>query len=89
MVTREVETVNRQTGEVVRRTVTGYRHGGKGSLESFTDAGFSYNPGKVWLEDALANVPEPAQAVTWKDMACAPCATFPPRSVCLRRSCCP
>lgn len=72
MVTRVVETVNRQTGEVIRRTVTGYRHGGKGSLESFTDAGFSYNPGKVWLEDALANVPEPAQATTWKDMLAPP-----------------
>lgn len=77
MVTREVETVNRQTGEVVRRTVTGYRHGGKGSLESFTDAGFSYNPGKVWLEDALANVPEPAQAVTWKDMGLRPLRDVP------------
>ena len=77
MVTREVETVNRQTGEVVRRTVTGYRHGGKGSLESFTDAGFSYNPGKAWLEDALANVPEPAQAVTWKDMGLRPLRDVP------------
>lgn len=77
MVTRVVETVNRQTGEVVRRTVTGYRHGGKGSLESFTDAGFSYNPGKVWLEDALANVPEPAQAVTWKDMGLRPLRDVP------------
>lgn len=77
MVTREVETVNRQTGEVTRRTVTGYRHGGKGSLESFTDAGFSYNPGKVWLEDALANVPEPAQATTWKDMGLRPLRDVP------------
>ena len=77
MVTRVVETVNRQTGEVTRRTVTGYRHGGKGSLESFTDAGFSYNPGKVWLEDALANVPEPAQATTWKDMGLRPLRDVP------------
>ena len=77
MVTRVVETVNRQTGEVIRRTVTGYRHGGKGSLESFTDAGFSYNPGKVWLEDALANVPEPAQATTWKDMGLRPLRDVP------------
>ena len=77
MVTREVETVNRQTGEVTRRTVTGYRHGGKGSLESFTDAGFSYNPGKVWLEDALANVPDPAQATTWKDMGLRPLRDVP------------
>lgn len=77
IVTREIKTVNRQTGEVVRRTVTGYRHGGKGSLESFTDAGFSYNPGKVWLEDALANVPEPAQAVTWKDMGLRPLRDVP------------
>lgn len=77
MVTREIETVNQQTGEVVRRTVTGYRHGGKGSLESFTDAGFSYNPGKVWLEDALANVPDPAQAVTWKDMGLRPLRDVP------------
>ncbi len=77
MVTRVVETVNRQTGEVTRRTVTGYRHGGKGSLESFTDAGFSYNPGKVWLEDALADVPEPAQATTWKDMGLRPLRDVP------------
>lgn len=77
MVTRVVETVNRQTGEVTRRTVTGYRHGGKGSLESFTDAGFSYNPGKVWLEDALADVPEPAQATTWKDMGLRPLRDAP------------
>ena len=77
MVTREVETVNRQTGEVTRRTVPGYRHGGKGSLESFTDAGFSYNPGKVWLEDALANVPDPAQATTWKDMGLRPLRDVP------------
>ena len=77
MVTRVVETVNRQTGEVIRRTVTGYRHGGKGSLESFTDAGFSYNPGKVWLEDALANLPEPAQARTWKDMGLGPLRDVP------------
>ena len=77
MVTREVETVNRQTGEVVRRSVTGYRHGGKGSLESFTDAGFSYNPGKVWLEDALAQVPDPAQAATWKGMGLRPLRDVP------------
>lgn len=77
MVTREVETVNRRTGEVTRRSVTGYRHGGKGSLESFTDAGFSCNPGKVWLEDALANVPDPAQAVTWKDMGLRPLRDVP------------
>ena len=77
MVTREVETVNRQTGEAVRRTVTGYRHGGKGSLESFTDAGFSYNPGKVWFEDALAKVPAPAQASTWKDMDLRPLRDVP------------
>lgn len=77
MVTREVETVNRRTGEVTRRSVTGYRHGGTGSLESFTDAGFSCNPGKVWLEDALANVPDPAQAVTWKDMGLRPLRDVP------------
>lgn len=77
MATREVETVNRQTGEVVRRSVTGYRHGGKGSLESFTDAGFSYNPGKVWLEDALAQVPDPAQAATWKGMGLRPLRDVP------------
>ena len=77
MVTREVETVNRQTGEVTKRTVTGYRHGGRGSLESFPDAGFDYNPGKVWLEDALANVPEPAQVLTWKDLELCPLREVP------------
>lgn len=44
MVTRIVETIDRQTGEVHKRTVTGYKL--DSGATAWTDVGFSYNCGK-------------------------------------------
>lgn len=53
MVTRQRELVNRTTGEVTTRPVTGYRVPNSGGEVAWTDPGFSYNPGEAGLAHLL------------------------------------
>ncbi|GFK94432.1 hypothetical protein NNJEOMEG_02277 [Fundidesulfovibrio magnetotacticus] len=55
MVTEEVATVDRATGQEARRKVTGYKIPETG-YTIFTDVGFSANPGANWLGQQLEDV---------------------------------
>lgn len=52
MVTQERELVDRRTGEVTRRAVTGYKVPQADEI-AWTDPGFSYNPGAAGLANML------------------------------------
>lgn len=53
MVTQQREVLNRHTGEVQTRPVTGYRMPGADGAIAWTDLGFSYNPGAAGLANML------------------------------------
>lgn len=53
MVTRQHDITDRHTGEVITRPVTGYRMPGAAGAVSWTDPGFSYNPGAAGLANIL------------------------------------
>lgn len=53
------------------RTVWGYKDPANKDMVRWTDAGFSYNPGVVWLEDTagdLPGAPQIAHATNWKTL---------------------
>lgn len=51
IVTREISIRDRRSGEVTRRTVTGYKVSNKQTV--WTDAGFDYNSGQVAMADNI------------------------------------
>lgn len=68
MVQKTVQVKNSRTGLVTPRTVAGFKDDG-GAI-CYTDVGFSYNSGKTFVRDALAQMPSPPQvsAQNWQSL---------------------